>query len=121
MTQVAALLRPLAVALVLTVVIELAGACLLFGLRTRRALAVVALAQVVTNPSVELVCLAVGWTPRLPLASLPWLAVAAAELAAFAVEALLYRVAEVGEHPWRMAAVLNAVSFGLGLVAALVR
>ena len=120
MSQLPALLRLLATTLALTIVIELAGACLLFGIRTRREFLVVALAQVATNPSVELVCLVVGWQPTLPLASLPWLVVALAELAALLVEALLYRCAEAGRHPWLMAGVLNALSFGLGLVLALV-
>ena len=118
MSQLPTLLRLLAAALALTIVIELAAAYLLFGLRERRELAVVALAQVVTNPSVELLCLVTGWRPQLPLASPQWLAMAAAELVAFSVEALLYRRAQVGERPALMSAVLNATSFGLGLVLA---
>lgn len=108
--------RLLALALVLTMSIELGAAVLAFGLRERRELAVVALAQVVTNPTVELVCLWVGWNPRLPLASGPWMVMLVAEAAALVVEALLYRVAEVGEHPWLMSAALNVLSFGLGIV-----
>ena len=120
MSQVLALVRVLAGTLAATVAIELACAWTLLGVRDRRALAVVALAQVATNPLVELVCLVVGWHPAMPLASPPWLVMAAAEFAAFAAEALLYRAAQVGEHPWRMSAVLNALSFAVGIVLALV-
>ena len=98
--------------------VEVALAVLLFGMRDRRQLSVVALAQVVTNPSVVLVCLWSGWRASLPLADAAWRVMLAAELAAVAVEALLYRVAEVGEHPWRQSLVLNALSFGVGLLLA---
>lgn len=114
-TEVLVLARLLALALALTVAIELCAAVLVFGLRERRELAVVALAQVVTNPTVELVCLWVGWNPHLPLASNPWMVMLVAEAAALVVEALLYHVAEVGEHPWLMSAALNVLSFGLGI------
>lgn len=104
--------------LVLTVIIELAAAIVFFGVRTCHDILVVVLAQVVTNPSVELLCLTVGWRANLSLLSQPWLSVLAAELAAWAIEALLYRFAGVTRHPWLMSAVLNGVSFGLGLVLA---
>lgn len=118
MSAALVVVRLLAKTLALTVAIELALAVALFGLRTRREMLVVALAQVVTNPSVELLCLAVGWRASLPLLSMPWLVMLAAELAACAVEALLYRTADVSRHPWLMSAVLNSASLGLGLLLA---
>ena len=121
MSQLPALICLLGTALALTIAIEVTAACLLFGLRTRRELLVVALAQVVTNPAVELTSLAVRWHPLLPIASLPWCMVIGAELAALTIEALLYRITEVSERPWLLAATLNALSFGLGLALFAVR
>lgn len=118
MSPVLAVVRLLAKTLALTVAIELALAVAFFGVRTRREMLVVALAQVVTNPSVELLCMAVGWRASLPLLSMPWLVVLAAELAACVVEALLYRMVGVSRHPWLMSVVLNSTSFGLGLLLA---
>ncbi len=116
MSPLLSLVRVLATTLVLTIAIELSMAVLAFGMRTRRQMLVVALAQVVTNPLVELLCLAIGWHANLPLNSMPWLVMLAAELAAFVAEAQLYRIAAITQHPWLMSGVLNATSFTLGLL-----
>ncbi len=115
---------PLALALicctcVATIAVELGLAALLFGVRDRRAAAVVALAQVVTNPVVELGCLLVGWSPSLPVASPAWAIMLALELAAVAVEAWLYRETDVFERPVMASVVLNLTSFAIGCVVGL--
>ena len=102
--------------LALTIAIEAAVAWAFFGLRTAYNLRTVALAQVVTNPFVELCVIGLHWNAFLPFASLPWIALLCLEVAAFVVEALLYRTAQVGARPWLLSAVLNATSFGMGLI-----
>ena len=99
-----------------TIIIELVLAIVAFGVRGRRAVAVVVLVQLVTNPLVELICLTLQWHPSLPLTSVPWEALLVAEVAATIVEALLYRMANVTRHPWLMSCVLNATSFIIGLL-----
>lgn len=106
----------LAFALCATIAVELPLAILLFGVRGRRASLVVALAQVVTNPVVELLCLTLRWSPGLPVSHPAWVAVLLAECAAVVVEALLYRRAAFTRRPWLMSVVLNAVSLSLGLI-----
>lgn len=115
MAGVGYLIQLLARALALTLALELAGA-LLCGIRAHEDLQVVVLAQAVTNPLVELACIGVGWQPGYALTSFPWLVVLVCELAAWIVEALLYRSAQVSRHPWCLSAALNALSFGTGLV-----
>lgn len=107
-----ALMRPL----LLTIGIELALGMALLRERTGYAALVLALAQVATNPLVQLACMWSGWSLAAPLASLPWAALGAAELAAVAVEALLFCVAAITRHPWRLSAALNATSFAAGLL-----
>lgn len=109
----------LARTLAATIVLECAFGWLAFGLRSAWELRVVALAQVVTNPAVELVALACGWSPHLAVTHPAWLVLGACEVAALVVEALLYRAAELNGRPWTTSAVLNAVSFGVGLAWAL--
>ena len=108
----------MAYALVMTVIVEVLLAVVLFGIRGRRGLVVVALAQAVTNPIVEFVCLASNWRPSLPLWSWPWVALLAVEVTAMVAEAVLYRVANVVRRPWLMSCVLNGISFGAGLLIA---
>lgn len=103
-------------ALLLTIAFELPLGFLFTYERTRREVAVISLAQVVTNPSVQLVCMFTGWHPSLPLLSAPWVSLLLAEVAVCAIEALLYRLADITSRPLTMSAVLNASSFGLGLV-----
>lgn len=104
------LLALLARCLLLTLAIELAGARLLFRIRDADALIVVALAQIATNPLVEIGT--IGAYSRLPH---PMAALAALELAAFVAEALIYRAKGVAGHPWALSLVLNALSFVAGL------
>ena len=108
-------LKALAIALFATIVIEVSFSILLFGLRERRELLVVALAQVVTNPVVGFVSLAFCWRPELPIRSAAWMALLIVELAAIVVEGQLYRMVHVGMHAWRMSLTLNLLSFILGL------
>ena len=103
-----------------TIVIEL-GASLALGVRRPTDLAVIALAQALTNPVVAWGAARVGWTPGAGAG--PWTAVMCLELAAVAVEALVYRSrlsAECRwrEHPWCLSVLLNALSFAAGLVLA---
>lgn len=108
----------LASALAATVAVELPLAFAIFGVRGRRALAVVVLSQVATNPAVELLCVSVRWRAGLPLSDPSWLALMTAELVATIVEALLYRAASVMPHPWLMSFTLNLASFVVGLLLA---
>lgn len=96
---------------VATVVIEVAGAFLLFRVRSKQDLIVVVLTQVVTNPLVE----ACTITAFAYLAH-PWVAVAVLELCAFMAEALIYRAKCTTERPWLMSGLLNVLSFSIGLL-----
>lgn len=121
MYAVQVILPYLARALVLTIAFEVPLSLFFLNRRTWRELLVVALAQVVTNPTVELVCIAFRWSMAAPLLSTSWFALAIAEVAAFVVEALLYRVSCITDYPWRMSAALNAASFGIGLLLGIIR
>lgn len=103
-----------------TIAVELPLAALLFGVRTRRQLVVVALAQVVTNPVVELCCLLVGWSPAVPFPDVAWAVMIALEVAAVVVEAWAYRETDVFERPLLVSIALNAASFGVGCVMGLI-
>ena len=105
----------LASALLSTIAIELPLAVLLFGVRRWRAVCVVILAQVATNPVVELLSLTLGWQPYLPPLAAPWIAILLAEVAATVTEALFYRVSAITDRPWLMSVALNSISFSLGL------
>ena len=118
MHETIVLVRLLATTLAATIALELPLAVVLFGVRGRREMAVVALAQVATNPLVELLCVMVRWHLSLPLTDPAWAALLAAELAAVVVESLLYRIADISDHPWRMSVALNTVSLAVGLLAA---
>ena len=111
-----ALLAVLARNLLATILIEAALAWAAFGVRTWKGLQVVVLAQVVTNPLVELGAIALRWNPFAPPTSPGWVGLACLEIAAFVVEALLYRRAEVVGRPWLVSGVLNLASFVIGLV-----
>ena len=117
-TAVGEVLKLMVRALFATTAIELPLAVLLFGVRERRGLAVVVLAQVATNPVVEFVCLSVCWRPELPLLSWQWATMLLVEVAAMVAEAVLYRATAVSRHPWCMSCALNAVSFVAGLLIA---
>lgn len=114
------LLATFATTLGATIAIELALAWLLFGVRQRRDCAVVALAQVVTNPVVEAACLILSWSPADPIPSPSWAAILALEAAAVLVEAWVYRQTGAVRRPLLASLALNAASFGIGCVAGLV-
>ncbi len=104
-------LTSLGISLALTLAIELAAA-LLAGKRGR-ALTVVALVNTLTNPVVVLTVLL--WR-RYGLPGLPLL-IAALELAAVLTEGGIYRLwREEFPHPWRFSLILNALSYGLGVL-----
>ena len=115
-----AVLAPFAFALVATIAIEVPLARILFGLCDPRSLTIVALAQVVTNPWVELVCLTVGFDPAI-FPSPAWAAMTVAELAAVVAEAAVYRACRITSRPWAMSCALNATSFLAGIALSLVR
>ena len=105
-------LAVLAECLVLTIIIETLGALILFRLRAVDVLLVVVLAQVVTNPLVE--ACTIGAATFLSNLLIPIVAVL--EVAAFAVEALIYRAKGTFPHPWLASAVLNAFSLIAGFL-----
>ena len=112
------ILAPMAFALAMTIVVEVVLSVVLFGMRGRRELAIVVLAQVVTNPIVEFVCLVSCWYPSLPLLSWPWAALLVIEVLATVAEALLYCATSITPYPWCMSCILNATSFAVGLLIA---
>lgn len=116
MSELAYVLLTMARTLLITIVVEVPLGLLFVRERTWREAAAIALAQVVTNPAVQLACIVFGWWVSAPLASLPWLVLCIAEVVAMVVEAVLYGIALVTEHPWRMSVVTNVTSFALGLV-----
>jgi hypothetical protein len=117
--EFAGVLTRLASALALTIAIEVPVAALL-GLRTRRAVAAVALVSVVTNPPLNFALLALGLA--LPgfaeNAAAYWLTVAALELLAVLAEwrLLLWVLGGESRRMLVVSAVMNAASFGAGLV-----
>ena len=94
--------------LALTLAFELAGAWGIFRIRERDALVVIALAQIATNPLVNLGAL---YLPQLIGAY--WPTIAALELAAAAAEAALYARAKIA-WPLALSLALNALSFLIG-------
>lgn len=97
-------------ALLLTEAIEL-PVCLLFGLR-KKALFVVLLCNLLTNPAVNvLYLLAVLFTP-IPKV----LVLAVLEAAAVVTEWLVYRSLTEAKHPFWMSLAANAASYGAGLL-----
>ncbi len=105
----------LGVSLALTLVIELVAA-LVSGKR-RKALLIVALVNVLTNPIVVLTVRAVPALSRLHAGELRVLIIAIMEALAFSVEALLYREwKQFFPHPWRFSLIVNGLSFLIGLI-----
>ena len=97
-------------ALLLTEALEV-PVCLLFGLR-RKDLLIVLLANLLTNPAVNvLYLLSVLYTP-LPRV----LVIAVLEVSAIVTEWLIYRSLTEAKHPFWMSLVANAVSYGVGLL-----
>ena len=108
------LLAVIALTCAVTIVVELGLAMLLFGIRGRHDCSVVALAQVATNPVVELGCVMLAWTPTSPPLGPAWAGMLALEVAAVAVEAWLYRSSGTFGRPLLASLVLNVASFALG-------
>lgn len=106
MEYVIALLK----ALLLTLAVEI-PVCLLMGIR-KKGLLVVVLANVMTNPAVNvLYWLAAAYT------ALPAVAVIAVlEVSAVVVEWIVYRLLTDAKRPLLVSLVANAVSFGTGLI-----
>lgn len=107
----------------LTIVTECAFAALLFGIRKKDDLLVVVAAQVLTNPIVEGLCGILlpiilencginGMTYEI----INFSTIAFFEIAAFIVEGILYKHFNF-KHPFIMSATLNALSFGIGILA----
>ena len=107
------LLRSLLLSLTLTLVLELGGA-LLLGVCARKDLLLIFLVNVLTNPplvlTLDLVYLAHGMPP--------WYLIAALELAAVGIEALLFyrRLTYSRIQPLLLSILLNAASFLGGLL-----
>ena len=100
----------LVLALLLTEAIEI-PVCLLWGMRGRD-LVFVLLANVLTNPLVNvLYAIAYLYTP-IPQAA----ALAVLEAAAVIAEWLVYRAATGAKRPFLISLTANAASFGLGLL-----
>lgn len=109
-------LASLGISLALTLAIELTAAAA--AGKRGRALAIVALANVLTNPVVVLSALLWRWY-GLPHRAL---LIAALELGAVLTEGAVYRpMREDFPHPWRFSLLLNALSYALGeLVQAII-
>ena len=107
------LLRSLLCSLTLTLALEL-GAALLLGVRARKDLLLIFLVNVLTNPplvlTLDLVYLAQGMPP--------WYLIAALELSAVGVEALLFRrrLLYARISPLLLSFLLNALSYFGGLL-----
>ena len=104
------MLKSMAVSLLLTLVLEGLFAYV-WGLRSRRELAVVALVNIMTNPAVVLLyhtCVSLlGWSPILVTAAL--------ECSAVLAEWIAYRTcSEVLKRPFLFALLVNAFSYGVG-------
>lgn len=102
------LFLPLALSLVLTLTLELSFA--LAWRVGRRDLSTVALANILTNPTVVLCHYAAAWyAPQLlPAVTL------ALELGAIATEGLIFRLRTRILHPWTFSLCANALSFFAG-------
>lgn len=106
-------------ALALTIVIEVPVAVLM-GLRGGRAVASVTLVNVVTNPVLNLIVLAlVAWVPAVAyLPSVYWSVVTLLELVVVVVEwrLLLWALGGSSRRMLLTSVVMNAASFGAGLL-----
>lgn len=111
--MLAELLRSLLLSLTLTLVLELVGA-LLLGVRARRDLLLIFLVNVLTNPPLVLTLDLVYLTWGMP----PWYLIAALELSAVGVEALLFhrRLLYSRIPPLWLSFLLNALSYFGGLL-----
>lgn len=108
------LLRSLALSLALTLLLELSAAAV-FGLRRPKALLLVALVNILTNPIVVLTLnLSLFFTGESP----SWLLMAGLEIAAFLTEGFLYRNRLTWKYrdPFLLSLILNTISFFGGLL-----
>ena len=104
--------------LALTVVVELAVALAVFHVRDARHIAVVALAQVVTNPPLVLATIVAGVALDSELAFATMLIVL--ETAAVVAEGGIYRYAGLSDRPYILSLACNAASFAIGFTTSLV-
>ena len=104
--------------LALTVVVELVVALAVFHVRGSRHIAVVALAQIVTNPSLALATIVAGVALDSELAFATMLVVL--ETAAVAAEGGIYRYAGLSGRPYILSLACNAASFTIGFATSLV-
>ena len=118
--MLAASLRALVVACTATIAIELAAAIAFFRIRSTDDMRIIVLAQLATNPIVQLCSMLVGWSPSDPFPSASWAAIIILEVAAVIVEAYIYRYAQTFEKPVLASCALNAASFCIGCAVALV-
>lgn len=103
------ILESLMRSLLLTLAVEL-GIAWLIGVRKRKDLALVALVNVLTNPPLVLILDLVYVFDR---DHLHWYLIAALELAAVCIEALLYRNRLEFKRisPWQISLLLNGISY----------
>lgn len=104
--------------LALTVVVELAVALAVFHVRDARHIAVVALAQVVTNPPLVLATIVAGVAFDSEFAFATMLIVL--ETAAVVAEGGIYRYAGLSDRPYILSLACNAASFAIGFTTSLV-
>ena len=105
----------LGVSLALTLAIEVTAA--LVSGRRRKALLIVALVNVLTNPIVVLTVRAMPTLSHLHAGELRVLTAAIMEALAFFVEGLFYRDwKKFFPHPWRFSLIANGLSFLIGLI-----
>ena len=98
--------------LMLTILIEIPLSWLLFRTFSLFDIGIMALAQVATNPILNLT---LAYTWRLFEPPMPYVFLIALELAAVLIEGAIYRYARVGDSPWLMSALLNLTSLAIGL------
>ena len=104
--------------LALTIVVELAVALAVFHVRDARHIAVVALAQIVTNPPLVLAAIVAGVAFDSEFAFATMLIVL--EMAAVVAEGGIYRYAGLSDRPYILSLACNAASFAIGFAISLV-
>ena len=104
--------------LALTIVVELVVALAVFHVRDARHIAVVVLAQIVTNPPLVLATIVAGVAFDSELAFATMLVVL--ETAAVVAEGGIYRYAGLSDRPYILSFACNAASFAIGFATFLV-
>lgn len=104
--------------LALTIVVELVVALAVFHVRDARHIAVVVLAQIVTNPPLVLATIVAGVAFDSELAFATMLVVL--ETAAVVAEGGIYRYAGLSDRPYILSFACNAASFAIGFATSLV-